>query len=229
MNSGIIKQIVAAIAVSIIFSTVAYSQDKTKDRTLAIVNNEPIMYSEFERVAEAMIDNYKKSNPEISEEKISKLKQTILDEMINNKLIIQESKKDKITVSQRMLDEQITKIKKNFESDTAFRAELRKEGLTEEKFKDRIKEQMMAEELTYREVQSKVVDPAKDETDNLFDMLKKKVNGEKLDISEQESEELAQLTQLIDKYLKNKKAQDVYAKWMAQLRLKANLKINSID
>jgi hypothetical protein len=210
----------------------ASSKDKevTKDKTLAIVNNEAIMQSDYDRLSEPMIENYRRNKPNMTEEQIQKLRQSMLDEMVNNKLIIQEAKKQKITVSQRQLDEQLKKIKDQFGSEATFKAELRKANLTPEKLTDQIKEQLMVEELSYREVNSKVSEPTADDTTKLIDMLKKKLNGETIEtLTDQENEELDQLANLVKKYLSNKKAQEVYNAWMKDLRSKSNIKVNPLD
>lgn len=203
--------------------------EETSDKLLATVNNETIFKSEFDKVAIPMLEEFRKKNPDATDEKMTKLKTNILDEMINNKLIVQKAKEDKVPVSRRQLDDQIKNIKTQFGTEASFKAELRKENLTEEKFEERIKEQLMAEDLTYEQVTKKVTPPTNEEITKLLDMIKGKLNNEKLEITEQEEDDLGQLTKIINQYLSQKKAQKLYSDWVGILKKAANIKINPIE
>jgi len=228
------NQLLCLISFVFICSNNLFSQKENKqnlsDKVIAVVNDETILLSEFEKVSQPMIEDYKKKNPDITDEKIKKFKETILNEMVNNKLIIQKSKKEKIPISKRQLDQQINNIKNQFGTESSFEAELRKENLTKEKFEERVKEQLMAEELTYREVTSNVTPPTQEEIDTLLKLIKQKLNGEKIEgLSEQENEDLTTLSKLINQFLTNKKTQSLYNKWVEKLRKEANIKINPIE
>lgn len=205
---------------------------KEVEKTLAIVNDEQILSSDYERISGPLIEEFKKKNPKAKDSEIEEFKRTILEEMVNNKLIVQQAKKQKIQVSQRALDEQIKKIKDNFDSDKEFREELKKEKMTYEQFVQRIKDQLMAEELTYREVTSKIPKTfSEKEVDEILTQVKNKLTGKEIDsdISEQEKQGIESIAELITKYMQNKKAQEKYAEWVKKLRNQSKVKINPIE
>ena len=76
---------------------------KVVERTVAIVNGEAIMFSEYDKVATPVIEQYKQqaSASEQSPEKLNEFKQKLIDQMIDDKILKQESKKQKIHVSKR--------------------------------------------------------------------------------------------------------------------------------
>ena len=111
---------------------VAFSEEVV-DKTLAIVNGEPLMSSEFEKIAEPMVQQYMAMTPvtEQSDSKINELKNQILEQRIDQMVLTQEAKKQKIKVVKRELDEAINQVKKRFPNDETFQSELKNEGLTQ--------------------------------------------------------------------------------------------------
>jgi hypothetical protein len=218
------------IVISFISSTSLHS-GKVIDRVLAQVNDEQISLTEFEKVSGPLVEEYKKKMPNATDEQIKEFKESILSEMVNNKLIVQEAKKRKIVVTPRQIEEQEKKIKSQFSSESEFKKQLEQEGMTYKKFKDRIKEQLMAEELTYMEVTSKISqEPTKAEIKRLLDLLEKKLNNETLkDVTEQEEQSIEQLSELIKRYFVNKKQQEKYNEWVKKLRDKSKVIINPIE
>ena len=71
---------------------------KVVDRTLAVVNGEAIMLSEFNKIIDPVIEQYKLVTPlaEQNPDKVKELKQRLLDQMIDDKLLKQEAKKQKL-------------------------------------------------------------------------------------------------------------------------------------
>ncbi len=173
--------------------------EKVVDRTIAIVNGEHILLSDFEKVANPILEQYKSVAPkeEFTDEKIKELKQKILDQMIDEKLIIQEAKEKNIKVSKRELEQGIQQIKSRFNSEEEFRNELIKENLTEKKFEKRIEEQLMAMKLIDFEIKSKVSPPEESEVKELYNKIIDVINDKKtkglLPEEEKEIETLASI------------------------------------
>lgn len=228
MKKSLIFKAVAGALLLAGFSALCFG--KLVDRTVAVVNGEQILLSEFEQISSPMLEQKKKENPDMSEADIREFKELVLSELVNNKLIVQEAKKRKIHVSKRQIEEQMDKIKDQFPNAQAFKDELKKQGLTEEGFKARIEEQLMAEEITFTEVKNKVSKTTPAEVDTLMANLKKKLNGEPVkNLSEQEEQGLDSLVKLIENYLSNLKAQDKYRGWIEVLKKRSKITINSIE
>jgi len=175
--------------------------EKVVDKTIATVNGEHILLSDFEKIADQTIEQYKLIAPkeDLSDEKIKEIKQKILDQMIDEKLIIQKAKEKNIKVSKRELEHGIQQIKSRFKSEDEFRKELQKENLTEKKFEKRIEEQLMAIKLIDLEVKSKITPPEEEEIkqlyDKIMDFINKKTKTSSLSEEDKEIETLAGLIQ----------------------------------
>ena len=73
------------------------------DKTLAIVNGEPLMNSEFNKILLPIIEQQREIVPisEQSEAKINELKNKVLEQKIEQMLLIQEAKKAKIKIDRK--------------------------------------------------------------------------------------------------------------------------------
>ncbi len=112
-----------------------------KDKVVAIVDKNPILLSDVEEAFEF----FKLLKPILKEEE-KEAKKKILEQLIENELILYEAKKDTtIKVTEDEVEEFIeseTKRMKMQMGDSAFKAELRREGLTEEDLKEKYRDQV---------------------------------------------------------------------------------------
>ena len=195
-----------ATAYSIIITVLMVSivnAARVVDRILATVNNEHIFLSEFEKITRPTIEQYRLVTPipEQTEERIKELKQRILDQMIDEKLILQEVKKKKIRVSKRELEHGIEQIKSRFDSEDEFKKELIRENMTEAKFRERTEQQLMAMKLIDLEVRAKLLPPTDAEVKAIYDKIKLIIDGKELPekVSEQEKRDLTALARIIER------------------------------
>jgi parvulin-like peptidyl-prolyl isomerase len=183
---------------------------KVVDKTLAIVNGEAIMQSEFDKTVNPVIEQYKQSTPpaEQSPEKIKDFKQKLLDQMIDDKLLKQEAKKQKIRITKREVEEGIKQVKKRFNSDAEFQTELKKENLTLPEFEKRIEEQLMVMKLIEQEIKAKTRQPTDEEVRAFYDQVQQKMAGKNLGLPPKDEEELAALA----KYMSRATSEQVRAR-----------------
>ena len=162
--------------------------DEVVDKTLAIVNGEPLMSSEFDRIIEPILSQQQALMPlsEQTEEKINELKNKVLEEKISQMLLYQEAKKQKIKIPKRELDAAIDQVKKRFPSDEAFKEEMKREGLSQVEFEKRIEEQMMSMKLVEKEVKNKAQKPTEEEIKSFYDKVRKKMKGENLNLPKEQ-------------------------------------------
>lgn len=168
---------------------------KTVERTLAVVNGEVILLSDFEKNANPVIEQFKKLSPqaEQTEAKLKDLKKEILEQMIDEKLILQEARKRKIKATKREIDDGKEEIRRRFQTESEFKEELAKQGLSEESFNKRIEEQLMMMKLIDEGVKSKTARPQEQEVKELFAKLDKKLAGKKVDIASDEEKDFNDL------------------------------------
>jgi len=145
------------------------SPAKVVDKTIATVDGEVILMSEFEKRAKPVMEEYEKflTGPD-KEMKVKDLKEKILDQMIDEKILIREAKRMKFNVSRKEIQDGIEEIKKRFGAEEEFNQELAKQGLTEEKFKDQVKEQIMVIKLIDQEIKNKVAAPTDSEIEDFY-------------------------------------------------------------
>lgn len=190
------------------------------NRTVVLVNGEPILESELNKNITSLLELRKQMSPntQISDEEILKQRKDILEQMIDDKLMLQEAKRLKIKMVQRELEKGIAQIKVRFkrdgngnilsekEAEKAFRRELKKEGITKKKFEERIRDQVRVINLIDQEVKAKIPQPPEKETETLFDKVKKIINGKKIKgLEEDEKKDLESLA----KYFKDSIAERI--------------------
>lgn len=101
------------------------------DQALAIVNGEPIFESEFNKKFD-QIKYLMFASKRMPEREINKLKAQFLEEQIEEILLDEEAKKQKILVSKKEILECIKELKKDYANDSEFNVELGKQNVTHE-------------------------------------------------------------------------------------------------
>ena len=130
----------------------ATSPAETIDRIAAEVNGEIILYSEVREHLFQM-----KSAGAVGGLSDKEAEAKALDNLIDEKLIIQLGKEKELNVSQREVDATAEGFRKRVgASKEQFEELLAKEGMTMERYKDMLKDQLMSRRVISREVQSQV-------------------------------------------------------------------------
>lgn len=130
------------------------------DRIVAVVNDDIITLTELnERVAPFAAQIRSAGYPvEKERETIFKIRQEILDQMIDETLTDQEIKRLGISVSSAEVDAAIERIKSaQAYTDEDLREALAPQGLTLEDYRNRIREQLLRQQLVNRQVKAKIV------------------------------------------------------------------------
>ncbi len=187
---------------------------KVVGKTVAVINNEPIFLDDLERESYPFIEHYKRTAPEgeLTEEKLFALKNKILDRLIEEKLLLQESKTKKLKVTKPEVERGIDQFKEPFyvdeagqpidkkEAEKKFQEQLTKEGLSSDQFKARVEEQLMKVKLIDIEVRSKVTPPKEEDAKKLFKKIQKKMAGETIEvISPEEENDISQLSKYLQR------------------------------
>ena len=125
---------------------------ETIDRIAAEVNGEIILYSEVREHLFQM-----KSAGAVPELSDKEAEAKALDNLIDEKLIIQLGKEKELIVSEREVDATAERFRKRVgASKEQFEELLASEGMTMERYKDMLKDQLMSRKVISREVQSQV-------------------------------------------------------------------------
>ncbi len=174
---------ILSLAVLGLFILPATGFSETIGKSIATVNGEAIYSAEFENNFEALMEQQKRTSPEpLTEDWKANSKKMLLDQMIEEKLLVQEANKRKIVVPKRQLEEGILQVKNRFKIMTPgskptkedyerdltpaekkeFTEELKQQGITEKEFEAKISDQMKVLRLTEEEVRGQLAIPVKD-------------------------------------------------------------------
>jgi peptidyl-prolyl cis-trans isomerase SurA len=130
------------------------------DRIVAVVNNDLISLDDLNKQAKPYLEKINAMGypPDKERQMVFKLREEILNQLIDQKLTDQEIARYKITASDKEVDNNIERIKKaNSFTDEALRQALSKDGMTLEEYRKRTKEHILRSSLVNREIKSKIV------------------------------------------------------------------------
>jgi peptidyl-prolyl cis-trans isomerase SurA len=122
------------------------------DRVICVVNNDAITMYELDE-AEAHYLYETKQKPPTGEDR-DKLRDRLLQTIIDNRMQLQQAEREKITVDDQEVQEQIAEIMKKVNAGSArqFEEALTAQGLTMDSLKKRLREQLLVQHLTRRKV-----------------------------------------------------------------------------
>lgn len=190
------RNVIAGLIASLMIYGAASA--KVVEGTVAVINGEAIMSSEFDKTIAPVLEQFKQSAPpaEVTPDKIKEFKQKLLDQMVDDRLLKQEAKKLKIRVSKRDIEDGIKQVKTRFGTENEFQQELKKENITQVQFEKRIEDQIMVMKLIEQEIKSKIAQPSDESVHKLFDQIQLKIAGKDTGLSKKDDEEIATLSKL---------------------------------
>ena len=97
------------------------------------------------------------SEKDIPQDKVEEIKKEVLDSLINQELLYQESQKKNIVVSQEEIDSSIAKAKAKFDSEEAYQNALKDAGMLESELEARIRRVLAINALVEQQISPKVV------------------------------------------------------------------------
>jgi len=124
---------------------------------IAMVNGVNISNTEFQRELDFYMSRASQQGQQIPEFMLPKLKNDILNSLIDRELLYQESQKMKITVDSNAVAGQMASIKQRFQSPAEFEAAIKKLNLSEADIQSQISRDLAIRELIDKQVTQKVV------------------------------------------------------------------------
>jgi peptidyl-prolyl cis-trans isomerase SurA len=129
------------------------------DSCVAVVNNDVITLSEVNEAGQPIFQRIAEQVP--SEElarALQKARHTVIEKLIEKKLLVQQANLMNITVSDEEVDRALNRIlQQNNTSKERFKAELTKMGMTEKQYRENLKDQILGSKLINYEVRSKII------------------------------------------------------------------------
>lgn len=156
-----IQRILLFCALAGIFFTLATASAGIVDRSVAIVNGETITLSEVNELGQSFFKKITdETPPDRLAETLHRARLTVIDKLIEKKLMVQEAQKLHIQVSDQDVDEAIQRIVVNNKTTMEqFRKELASMGMNEKLYREELRGQILSSRLVNYEVRTKVVIP----------------------------------------------------------------------
>jgi len=128
------------------------------DKVVAVVNGEVITHSELEDVLEPLYRKYEDvySGPELFE-KLQAARWSMLNQLIEEKLILQEVKKKELEIGEEALMKRMEEVESRFSSREEFQRELARSDMTLDEFRERERERLTAYSLLMEEISRRVM------------------------------------------------------------------------
>ena len=128
------------------------------DRIVAVVNEDIITLSQLKEITVPYLEKMKaKYSMEYNEEQVKETEMRILDQLIDEKLVDQEAKRLQIVITEKEVDLGIRDVRENNKlSDEQFKQVLEGEGMTFERYREELKNQMQKMRLLDQEIKSKI-------------------------------------------------------------------------
>jgi peptidyl-prolyl cis-trans isomerase C len=112
---------------------------------------------QYNKELNIQLDRVSRQGQQVSEDQMAKLKNNILDSLIEREILYQQSQKAGIQVTDQKVEDQLASIKKRFPSEDEYKNALGKMSLTEDEVKLQIKRGLSIRELIDQKISSKVV------------------------------------------------------------------------
>ncbi|MDP2943816.1 MAG: SurA N-terminal domain-containing protein [Candidatus Omnitrophota bacterium] len=137
-----------------------------EDKIVAIVNREIITQKDLDDFMNFMyLQLSAKYQGKELEDKMNGVKPDLLNRLIEDKLILEEAKKENIQVDEARVKAKISEIKSNYPSEAEFQDALVKQGLTQADIEKRIREQLLIFEIIDLQIRKKIIVSPKEVTD----------------------------------------------------------------
>jgi peptidyl-prolyl cis-trans isomerase C len=130
--------------------------EKASKGIAAVVNGAAINQEEVDRRMDALERNLFLEGKVIPPDKVQEAKQRILERLIDEELLFQESQRKKIEVAQGAISEEIGKLREQFSSDEEFKKGMADMNLSEEDLKSYIRRSLSIRKLLDEEIVAKV-------------------------------------------------------------------------
>ena len=153
------KRLACFLSFILIFFLTGNSTGQVVDRVVAVVNEDVILLSDLDNRGKAYFQKVKDSTPEGSrQEALQKAREQVLDSLIEDNLISQKAKKDKISVSDDELKKAYEQmLKQSGLTESQFMDKVKESGLTKETYEKNLRNQILQDKLISNDVRSKVV------------------------------------------------------------------------
>lgn len=149
-----------------VLPTVNAATTYAEDKIVAIVNREIITQKDLDDFMNFMnLQLSAKYQGKELEDKMNEIKPDLLNRLIEDRLILEEAKKENTQADDARLKAKIDEIKSHYPSEAEFQDALVKQGLTQADIEKRIREQLLIFEIVDLQIRKKIIVSPKEVTD----------------------------------------------------------------
>jgi peptidyl-prolyl cis-trans isomerase SurA len=127
------------------------AQANTVNRIVAVVNDEVITEADVELHVSSLLEQPEEVPEDLTP---AEMRQAVLQRLIQQRLLLQEAKKQGIAVTTDEVMNRLEEIRERAGSESAFQQQLAESRLTKEQLKDQIQDQLMVQRLIDLKVRS---------------------------------------------------------------------------
>jgi parvulin-like peptidyl-prolyl isomerase len=141
--------IVVAFAVSLLYvgGSGLFAGGGGRPAHVAKVNGKAISYRDFQEAYLSNLRFYEQYQGRLSRSDGEQVRFQTLQQLINQQLMLQEARKNRIKVDKKDIDAEIQKIRENFVTEEEFKAALKQNNLTEAKLRELVRDNLAISEL----------------------------------------------------------------------------------
>lgn len=166
MLNNLQTKILLFILAIVLFLFLLSAKGFANDKIVAVVNNEIITQKDLDDFKNFM---YLQLSAEYKdkelEEKIKEALPEMLNRLIEDKLILQQAKKDSIPLDEVRVKARMAEIKSRYPSEAIFQEILIKQGLTQADIESKIRDQLLIFRMVESEVKNKIIISPREVTD----------------------------------------------------------------
>jgi len=142
----------------LMFLSLAFADAQLIDRIVAVVNNDVVTQSELDTLFRPVYAELKEEyKGQLLYEKLNEVRLKLLNQLIEDRLVFQEAKEQKIQANESEVNKQLEEFKSRFKNDMEMEVALRQEGVSLKVIRERLNRQSTIRILHDIEVRSKVV------------------------------------------------------------------------
>jgi peptidyl-prolyl cis-trans isomerase SurA len=144
--------------ISLIIVCGAFTFSRAEEKIVAIVNKEAITQRDLESFLNFMkVQLSQQFTAAEIDEKIEMMKADLLDRLIEDRLILQEAKKNKLEADEARVKAKIDELKKHYSSEAEFEDSLKKQGLVEADLLARVRDQILMYNIVEIKIRDKIL------------------------------------------------------------------------
>ena len=179
---------------AIVFILGACSSEETKENktgeksnTVATVNGEEILKKDYENLLKTSKVYFQQQGMNIDDldsKKQEEFNKSVLDQLINTKLLLQTAQKEDIKIEQSELNSEVDKVKSQYGDNKEFQAALKEDQLTEDTLKEEIRDQLILTKFIDKEIGEVTV--SEDEIKSIYEQYKKQIDSQGQELPDQD-------------------------------------------